>query len=432
LKRPLVIKFGGTSVGEGAAFSRAAAIAAEAAQNGPVAVVVSAMDGTTDVLLGLARATAGSAPRTSIGGTREGSLAEVYRSLADRHLQATRKAVPEDLIPGVEERLWAILDRMAEAVDAPADNPIARRDAIASFGERLSAEILAGAIAGLGAPALAVTGDPIATNGDFGEAEVLAGETRRRTDRYVWPMLDLGTVAVVPGYLGRTPDGSVTTLGRGGSDLSATVLGRALGANEVWIMSDVDGVLDADPALIPGARLIPHLSYREAAQFAALDAEVLHPKTTAPAAAAGIAVRVRSTFNPDSPGTRISDREGGPGVRSVALRRGLSLTHVTPEAAESAFCVLGADAAGLEALVDDAGVAAVVCIGASTDEDLLAGLRCLHGAGVRPVWAGNTSTGLLFAVAEGSAELALRTMHAGLVRETSDSGTIADSAREVA
>ena len=432
MKRPLVIKFGGTSVGEGAAFSRAARIAAEAAQNGPVAVVVSAMAGTTDVLLGLARATAGPAPRTSTGGTCEGSLAEIYRSLADRHLRAACKAVPEDLLSEVEERLQTILDRLAEAVDAPAVNPVARRDAIASFGERLSAEILAGAIAGLGAPAATVAGDPIATNGVFGEAEVLAGETRRRAGRYVRPLLDLGTVAVVPGYVGRTPDGSVTTLGRGGSDLSATVLGRALGATEVWVMSDVDGVLDADPALIPGAQLIPHLSYREAAQFAALDAEVLHPKTTAPAAAAGITVRVRSTFNPDSPGTRISDCEGGPGVRSVALRRGLSLTHVTPEAAESAFCVLGTGAAGLEALVKGAGVAAVVCIGASTDEDLLTGLRCLHGVGVRPVWAGNTSTGLLFAIAEGSAELALRTLHTGLVREASGSGAVSGAAREVA
>ncbi len=434
MKRPLVIKFGGTSVGKGAAFLRAARIAAGTAENGPVAVVVSAMSGTTDALLGLAKSTAGSTPRTSTCGSREGSLAEIYRALTDRHLRAAREAVPGEALPEVEERLRGILDRLAEVVDAPASNFKARKDAVASFGERLSAEILAGAVSGFGVRAVVAPGDPIATDGNFGEAEIHAGETRRRAGRYVRPLLEAGSVAVVPGYVGRGPDEAVTTLGRGGSDLSATVLGRALGSEEVWILSDVDGVLDADPALIPDARLIPHLSYREAAQFAALGAEVLHPMTTAPAAAAGIEVRVRSTFNPGSPGTRISDREGGPGVRSVALRRGLSLAHVAPEAAENVFCVLGADAGGLKVLAEGGSgdVAAVVCVGTPTDGDLLGGLRCLHEGGVRPIWAGNTSTGLLFAVPEGSAEVALRALHAGLVPPASRSGTVPEPMEEVA
>lgn len=408
MNRPLVLKFGGTSVGSGAAFLRAASIAAEAARNGPVTVVVSAMAGTTDALLGLARTTAGP--------VREGSLTQLRRTLSERHLHAAREVVPEMLLPEVEMRLRALIGRLAEAVNSPVEDPAARGDAVGSFGERLSAEILAGAIAGFGAPAAVAPGDPIATDGRFGDAEVLAGETRRRAEKYVRPLLDGGTVAVVPGYFGRGPDGAVTTLGRGGSDLSATVLGRALGAEEVWILSDVDGVLDADPRLIPDAALIPHLSYREAGQFAALGAEVLHPKTTAPAAEAGIKVRVASTFNPGSPGTRISDREGGPGVRSVALRRGLSLSHVPPDAArDDVFCCLGADAEGLRVLVDGAGVAAVVCVGAPTDGDLLSGLRCLGEANIRPLFAGNTSTGLLFAVAEGKAEDALRVLHAALI-----------------
>ncbi len=407
MKRPLVIKFGGTSVGSGAAFLRAATIAAETAQNGPVTVVVSAMAGTTDALLGLARMTTGPA--------REGSLAKLRRTLSERHLQAAREAVPEMLLPGVEGRLRAIIGRLPEAANSPIEDPADRRDAVGSFGERLSAEILAGAIAGFGAPAAVVPGDPIATDGRFGDVGVLAGETRRRAEKYVRPLLDEGMVAVVPGYFGRGPDGAVTTLGRGGSDLSATVLGRALGAEEVWIFSDVDGVLDADPRLIPDAALIPHLSYREAGQFAALGAEVLHPKTTAPAAEAGIKIRVTNTFNCESPGTRISDREGGSGVRSIALRRGLSLSHVPPEAARDVFCCLGADAEGLRVLADGAGVAAVVCVGAPMDGDLLLGLRCLGEANIRPLFAGNTSTGLLFAVAEGKAEGALRALHAVLI-----------------
>ncbi|CAA9451564.1 MAG: Aspartokinase [uncultured Rubrobacteraceae bacterium] len=407
MNRPLVLKFGGTSVGSGAAFLRAASIAAEAAQHRPVTVVVSAMAGTTDALLGLARTTAGPA--------REGSLAKLRRTLSERHSHAAREAVPGMLLPEVEMRLHALIGRLAEVVNSPVEDPAARRDAVGSFGERLSAEILAGAIAGSGAPAAVSPGDPIATDGRFGDARVLAGETRRRAEKYVRPLLDEGMVAVTPGYFGRGPDGAVTTLGRGGSDLSATVLGCALGAEEVWILSDVDGVLDADPRLIPEAALIPHLSYREAGQFAALGAEILHPKTTAPASEAGIKVRVASTFNPGSPGTRISDREGGPGVRSVALRRGLSLTHVPPDAAGNVFCVLGTDAEGLKVLVDGTGVAAVVCVGAPTDGDLLSGLRCLGEANIRPLFAGNTSTGLLFAVAEGKAEGALRVLHAALI-----------------
>ncbi len=407
MNRPLVIKFGGTSVGSGAAFLRAASIAAEAARNRPVAVVVSAMAGTTDALLGLAR--------TSSVPAREGSQDHLLHTLSERHSGAARKAVPARLLSGVEDRIRNIIERLAEAANATLEDPAARRDEIGSFGERLSAEILADAIAGFGTPAAVAPGDPIATDGRFGDAGVLAVETRRRAQKYLHPLLNEGTVAVIPGYFGRGPDGAVTTLGRGGSDLSATVIGRALGAEEVWILSDVDGVLDADPRLIPDAALIPRLSYREAGQFAALGAEVLHPRTTAPAAEARIEVRVASTFNPGSLGTRISDREGGPGVRSVALRRGLSLTHVSPETAgDGVFCCLGADAEGIRALVDGAGVAAVVCVGAPTDGDLISGLRSLHNANIRPLYAGNTSTGLLFAVAESKAEVALRALHSAL------------------
>jgi aspartate kinase len=414
--RPLVIKFGGTSVGEGAAFLRAARIAAGAAQDRPLAVVVSAMNGATDALLGFAEALADPSTRASARATREGSLVELYRALADQHLAAACEAVPVELLPEVEDRLRTILERLVRTVSAPSDDLAARKDAIASCGERLSAEILAGAINGLGTPAAVAPDDPIATNDDFGGAKVLA-EARRRTRGYVWPLLDAGLVAVVSGYVGRAPNGAVTTLGRGGSDLSATVLGRALCSGEVWIMTDVEGVLEADPCLIPDAGSIRHLSYREAAQFAILGAKVLHPDTAAPAAAGGIEVRVRSTFDPDSSGTRISGREGEPGIRGVALSRGLSLTHVRSETAGNAFCVLGADADGLKVLVDGtpADVAAIVCIGAPTDTDLLTGLRCLHRTGIRPLFAGNTSAGLLFIVSGDVAELGLRALHAGLV-----------------
>lgn len=381
-------------MGGGVEMVRAANVVAEATQNGPVAVVVSAMAGTTDTLLGYADATAGS--RTSMGVTREGTVAELHRTLADRHLRAAGEAVSEEHLPEVEERILSLLERLVEVVEGPATEPFARRDEIAVYGERLSATILAGAIRSLDAPAAVVPGDPIATNGDFGEAEVLGEETRRRAGEYAWPLLEAGTVAVVPGYVGRAPDGSVTTLGRGGSDFSATVLGRALGSSEVWIMSDVEGVLDADPRVVPSAALMPRLSYREATLFATLGAKVLHPKTMEPASEAGIEVFVRNSFDPASLGTRISDRGYGEGLRCVALRRDLAIEIPCTQGREKR-------------------VASVVCIGTPEDGDLARGTRCLREAGIPPLHAGVSGAGLVFFVSNEAGEEALRVLHAGLI-----------------
>jgi aspartate kinase len=405
LKRPLVIKFGGTSVGGGVEMVRAANVVAEAAQNGPVAVVVSAMAGTTDTLLGYADATAGS--RTSMGETREGTIAELQISLADRHLVAAREAVSEDHLPEVAGRIYSLLKRLVEVAEEPVADPSARRDEIAVYGERLSAMILAGAIRSLDVPAMVVSGDPVATNGDFGEAEVLDEKTRQRTGEYVLPLLEAGSVAVVPGYVGRAPDGSVTTLGRGGSDFSATLLGRALGSSEVWIMSDVEGVLDADPRVVPGAALMPRLSYREATLFATLGAKVLHPKTMEPASEAGIEVFVRDSFDPASPGTRISDRGYEEGLRCVALRRDLAIEIPCTQGREKR-------------------VGSVVCIGSPEDGDLARGMRCLKEAGIPPLHAGVSSAGLVFFVSNEAGEEALRVLHAGLI------STVEATAEEVA
>jgi aspartate kinase len=389
-----VIKFGGTSVGDGARFSRVARIAIEAARDRPLAVVVSAMSGTTDTLLGYADATTG---RTSTGATHEASVAELYCSLAERHLRAAREAVSVEHLPAVEERLLALLEQLVRVIKAPVEDPAARRAEIAVHGERLSAEILAGALRSAGAPAAVVAEDPIATDAGFDEAEVFPAETGLRCSRLVAPLLREGLIAVVPGYVGRSPEGLPTTLGRGGSDLSATVLGRALGSDEVWIMSDVDGVLDADPRLVPEAALMPHLSYREATIFAELGAKILHPKTMEPASEANIEVRVRNTFNLECSGTRVTEREEEPGVRCVALRRrfAVELPCASRRHRKEA--------------------AAVVCIGSSDGRDLSRGLRCLGEAGIVPVHSGMAAAGLVFMVFEETAEEALRTLHAGLL-----------------
>ena len=388
---PLVIKFGGTSVGGGAQFLRAAGIVAEASETRPVAVVVSAMSGTTDTLLGYA-------DLTQDGARHEGSLAELHRALADRHLAAARAAVSPELLPGVERRVLRILRELVEAIAAPLDanGPVARRARIAVFGERLSAAILAGAVSSQGAPASVVAADPILTDSGFAEAEVDVAGTRERCSRYVAPLLRDGRVAVVPGFVGCSPEGLPTTLGRGGSDLSATVIGRAIVAREVWIMSDVDGVLDADPRLVPEAALLPRLSYREAGAFAELGAKVLHPRTMEPAAEVGMEVLVRNTFNPECPGTRVTGSAPEGGVRCVALRPSLciELPCATGHRREAS---------------------AVVCIGSPDDRDLRRGQEGLRRAGINPVHAGIASAGLVFVVFAEKAEEALRVLHEGLV-----------------
>lgn len=401
VNEPLVIKFGGTSVGDGAAIKRAAEIVAGAAsEDRPVAVVVSAMGGTTDTLLGYSEATAKmdaeGTDRTSTGATREGAIAELHRTLAERHLKAARETVAEEYFPKVEERLLARLGELTEAISAPADEPDARRAEVAVYGERLSAEILAGAISSVGAPAAVAAADPIATDSGFAEAEVDVEETRERCTRYVRPLLDEGVVAVVPGYGGRAPDGQQTTLGRGGSDLSATIVGRGIGSNEVWIMSDVDGVLDADPRLVPDAALLPRLSYREARVFAELGAKILHYRTMEPAAEAGIEVFVRNTFNPESPGTQVTALEEGAGVRCIALRRNMAV---------EVPCTSGHR--------NEAAV--VVCIGSPEKSDTKKGRKLLREAGISVLHFGKATAGLVFLVPEREAERALRILHDALV-----------------
>ncbi|MGI8649002.1 MAG: aspartate kinase [Rubrobacter sp.] len=419
---PLVMKFGGTSVGSGQAFGRAAKTVASEAATRPTAVVVSAMSGVTDTLLTYSEATEtlDASGRTTTGSTLEGSLPELHRSLYERHLMAAREAVAPELLSGAEARISQLLASLVLSLTSRHPCEAARRAEVVVHGERLSAVILAAAIASRGVPA-EVADDPIATDSAFSEAEVDVAETRRRCAGRVESVLRRRSVAVVPGFVGRDPDGLCTTLGRGGSDLSATVIGRGIGASEVWILTDVTGVLDADPRLVEGAATLSKMSYREAHLFAGMGAKVLHHRTMEPAADANIAVYVKNSSEPHETGTLISSRECGAGVRSVALKRDLAFTV---DALEDAFCVLGCGGDGVRALVEkDAGssaeVAAIVGIGSPTDGDLLGGLRGLSEVGISHVWAGNTSAGVTFVVESEDATHALRALHASLVGRAS-------------
>jgi aspartokinase/homoserine dehydrogenase 1 len=297
-----VMKFGGTSVGDADPLCRAAAIIDAAQREHPTLAVVSAMSGVTNALVEAARCAA------------DGDLGAGTR-LSD-WLQCKHSRVAHTLVADENRRreLQSEIKLLASAAGNWCDRLAEGRrfcpqlaDAIYSIGERLAARLLAAALGERGILSVAVDASSvIVTNEAHGAAEPDVALTRARSRLQLLPLLSAGIVPVVTGFIGATAEGAVTTLGRGGSDYSATLLGAALDASEVIIWTDVDGVMTADPRIAPEARTIPHLSYAAAAAIAEAGAKVLHPKTLRPVAARGIPVRVQNSFAPARLGTLIT------------------------------------------------------------------------------------------------------------------------------
>jgi bifunctional aspartokinase / homoserine dehydrogenase 1 len=296
-----VAKFGGTSVGSPErirAVARLVVAEREAHPDARLAVVSSAMGGVTDRLLAALRAAE----------ARTGEHRAILDELRQRHAEALtelagegdREAIGEalDVVFGETEELLQGVALLREATPRAAD-------AVASAGERLSVLLVAAALRaeGLGAVALDARAF-VRTDDAFGEAAV-DFEASHPLIREAFGAIPEGTVAVVTGFLGATEDGVTTTLGRSGSDYTATILGAALDAEEVVIWTDVDGVLSADPRIVPEAFTLPHLSYREAGELAHFGAKVLHPHTMRPLEKAGIPLRIKNTLAPEGEGTRI-------------------------------------------------------------------------------------------------------------------------------
>lgn len=318
-----VMKFGGTSVGDAACFQRVAdLIAIHRAADPRLAVVVSAMAGVTDALIRISRQAAQGDPSWSQG----------WAALRDRHRETIRAlALPEEeiLIAELNDGFERVRD-ILQAVAALRELSPATADLLAGMGERWSARILAALLRSRGIPAQAIDADAfLITDDRFGEASPDLEQTRARARALLFPLLDQRVVPVVTGFIGATAEGRPTTLGRGGSDFSATILGYALDATEVWIWTDVDGVMSADPKIVPQARTIPELSYVEAAEMAYFGAKVLHPRTLLPCIDRRIPVRILNTFNPQHPGTRIVPEPRGNGqVKAVTLIKNMSLITI--------------------------------------------------------------------------------------------------------
>jgi len=466
-----VLKFGGTSVGSGERIRQVAQIVARQAQQFEEdfpAVVVSAMAGVTDQLLRITR--------SITTGEFEASLREID-ALKTKHREAAEVVTssPEEhsqLLATLEEaftRFERDIERL-RAARSNADELPLRTAAVASWGERLSVLLVAAAIRACGVPSEAVREEVIIIEVPRSEipyvpgtvigAEPLEAETRENAARLVAPLLVRRVVPVMAGFIGRTHDGIVATLGRNGSDYSAAVIGAALDCKEVAIYTDVDGVLTADPRIVPNARLLPYLSYAEAAQLSWFGAKVLHPRTLVPLADRDVPVRVRNTFRPQTDGTivgPVSEQQSG-AATAITVRRHLALitvesrhlfgasesveqifslaarANITPVATCSssgqhlAFLVEEKAAASVVKLLQHdsenwkvtsrGGLAACACIGSGFTSNPLSPARAVTALArehIPLITQGTSNQAILLVIQDRDSERALRALHRELV-----------------
>jgi len=321
-----VMKFGGTSVGTPAAIDQTATILADARRAGePIVAIVSAMSGVTNLLLDAAGDAAAGRPSGAVD--LHQALVGRHRSVLDELMTspAQRDEVAADIATLAERCI-----RLIESVSVLGDLSPRVQDWIVSFGERMSSRVVAGVVRDRGVASIAVDSDRVIVTDDvFGGASPLLDETREAAGAALGELIADGVVPVVTGFFGGTRSGATATLGRGGSDFSASILGNALDADEIWIWTDVDGVMTADPRLVPDARTLPAISFAEATELAYFGAKVIHPRTMQPAAERGIPIWIKNTFRPENPGTRIGPEPAEDGaVKAITAIPGLSVITV--------------------------------------------------------------------------------------------------------
>jgi aspartate kinase len=319
------MKFGGTSVGDPDRMAATAAIIRRHAVDGQLVVVVSAMRQVTALLV--AAATAASRRETEAWQT-------IGEELKRRHHEVCEVLVSAPERPTIQAQLDAEMSTFKDfCVGFSLVRELTPRslDSLSSLGEVMSATLLAAVLRASGLDAVAVDAtEVIETDEGFGNAALLFEPTNEKVRNRLGPLLRRRSIPVVTGFRAATADGSCTTLGRGGSDYSATILGAAIPAHQIWIWTDVDGMMTADPRLVPEARVIPELSYREAIELSFFGARVLHPKALDLPFLAGIPVLIKNSFNPTAAGTEIGrSKKGPPGVRALASTAEASLFTVS-------------------------------------------------------------------------------------------------------
>jgi aspartate kinase len=317
----IVAKFGGTSVATADAIRRLVRIVT--GRQDVRVVVVSALSGVTDDLVSLADAAEAG---------READAHGTAERLWRRHERVAEElGIAADVADDITQLARSVRNLLAPAADGRAGR-LAWRDELLATGELLSSRIAAAAFLRAGVDATWVDARRvIVTDADHTRAQPLMAETRARLRASAGPIASAERLAVIGGYVGATIDGATTTLGRGGSDYSAAIIGAALDASGIEIWTDVDGMLTADPRVVPDARLVPELSFAEASELAYFGAKVLHPSTILPAMAQGIPVRILNSRRPEGRGTLIA-AVGPPGarpLRALACKRDISVVHIT-------------------------------------------------------------------------------------------------------
>ena len=324
------MKFGGTSIATGENIRRAATLVANGAKQGnSVIVVVSALDGTTDELCEAAE---------HAQKENEAYIRKFTQKLLERHSAVAAKAIENKRIQKeIEQSIKKTIDELEKVltgISYVGELTPKSRDYVLSFGERLSAPIVCGCLRDLKLESQWFTGKEagIVTDSDFGEASPLLNVTTHHVKQRIGPLLEKRIIPVVTGYIAATQDGVVTTLGRGGSDFTATLIGAALNVNEVWIWTDVDGMMTADPKIIPSAKLLSVLSYQEAAEMAIFGAKAMHPRALEPLMRENIPARIRNVFNPKNLGTLIANSQTAQRtdvVKAIAIIKDVAMINIS-------------------------------------------------------------------------------------------------------
>jgi aspartate kinase len=320
----IVMKFGGTSVEDAKAITRAAEIVKGRLVQNPV-VVVSAMAKVTDTLLTMARAAG--------AGERKAAL-KLCRSLQERHYNTASELMGTALFTDFHSELgsdFEALDELLRGISAVGEITPRTTDHVAAFGEMLSSKIVAAAFSAHGLNCAHVDSrDVLVTDGNFMQATPRYEDTHARLHTKVKPLLDAGQVPVMGGFIGANRAGITTTIGRGGSDFSAAIFGAGLGAERIDIWTDVDGILTTDPRICPDARRIKVISFDEAAELAYFGAKVLHPATVLPAIQKNIPVYVLNSRNPSCEGTKITTRapQGHNIFKAIAVKKRITIVDV--------------------------------------------------------------------------------------------------------
>jgi aspartate kinase len=323
--RPLVMKFGGTSVGAADAMSQAADIIGSRVRDGEsVVVIVSAMSGVTDALI------------ASCHSAKRGDVADVearIASIRERHDRAVSQLFAGSTAAELQRYVAEVCnDVRAVLTSVSVLQELTPRgaDRVVAAGELMSSRIIAAVVQDRGIPARWIDARrAIVTDAHFGAALPLEA-TRAAVAREAGPAIDQRDVVVLGGFVGATADGITTTLGRGGSDYSAAIVGAALDAREIQIWTDVDGMLTADPRVVADAQLVPQLSFEEASELAYFGAKVLHPSTILPAIEKNIPVRILNTTRPQNPGSVIAAGSSGDGrtLTAIACKRNVTVVDI--------------------------------------------------------------------------------------------------------